>query len=517
MSIQRKFFCLIIIALTSVFSYAMDDGRDDKGVFKGESETAPLETHRLSELDRILTTSPLCFKDLTTLHQALEKGSDEKRAFEQKVLNHFRSVGTWNFMDIVEFQTICLQSDCSNVITSITETICNLLTNRSFELNLRFAYLKLLIDKNPELEKFPEINASVETAYLGNASNVNGLSITNLVEDSPKGRHTCVDQIIGSNIVHAQGHRGSGVSVGVTDIYLYSNLSHIKNLSAPLRKLWGQIQTESTQEELFDFFKTISQKFNFTNTDINHLTWIIHITSHPEFGIASEAENDAATYQFLDDDTFQNKNDKLTPVFNYYLEITPKRPDFVIVARSMALDSASFSDTLLKFKEAGVGVVLAAGNQKKEINSTYLEEYKFEVIRFLDQMDGWMIGAVATTYAKNHNLEESLFSLSNYPALSMQHHFLAAPGDNIQTLGVFGDEVVISGTSAAAPIIAGCAALVKGCFPWMNSREVFNLLKATARKENFMGQFLDHRFGQGVVNVAKAISEGAKKSGKGSV
>ncbi|KAK1975435.1 serine endopeptidase [Colletotrichum cereale] len=92
---------------------------------------------------------------------------------------------------------------------------------------------------------------------------------------------------------------------------------------------------------------------------------------------------------------------------------------------------------------------------------------------------------------------------------------LLAPGQNIWSTipRNWGGYSTLSGTSMAAPYIAGCAALVKQVYPGYSSSEISRLLTVTARPLNFNdGTNKTYDFlapvaqqGNGLVNALKAV------------
>jgi type VII secretion-associated serine protease mycosin len=80
---------------------------------------------------------------------------------------------------------------------------------------------------------------------------------------------------------------------------------------------------------------------------------------------------------------------------------------------------------------------------------------------------------------------------------------LTAPGDDIVTTGLDHGYVRASGTSVAAPIVAGAAALVRARFPDLSADEVIHRLIHTADDAGAPGH--DEEFGHGIVNVVAAL------------
>ncbi|GLW29583.1 S8 family serine peptidase [Actinoplanes regularis] len=82
---------------------------------------------------------------------------------------------------------------------------------------------------------------------------------------------------------------------------------------------------------------------------------------------------------------------------------------------------------------------------------------------------------------------------------------LCAPGDKIVTTGLNSTYRIAQGTSAAAAIVSGAAALVRAKFPELSAQEVIHRLTATATDIGPPGR--DEQCGYGVINIVKALTE----------
>ena len=119
---------------------------------------------------------------------------------------------------------------------------------------------------------------------------------------------------------------------------------------------------------------------------------------------------------------------------------------------------------------------------------------------------GWYDDYVLTVGSVNPTESPSQFSLAG-PWVDV-----AAPGEAVRSLGpsdgsvvnAFDDGVPISGTSYAAPVVSGVAALVRERFPQLSARQVMNRIEATARHPaGGWNPFV----GSGVVDPLAAISD----------
>jgi bacillopeptidase F len=87
-----------------------------------------------------------------------------------------------------------------------------------------------------------------------------------------------------------------------------------------------------------------------------------------------------------------------------------------------------------------------------------------------------------------------------------QTYFITAPGDHIKssiTGGLFGEK---SGTSMAAPMVAGAASLLKQAYPHLAAENIAQLLLKSARKVAIDGKELpSNQFGTGILNLKSAL------------
>ncbi len=80
---------------------------------------------------------------------------------------------------------------------------------------------------------------------------------------------------------------------------------------------------------------------------------------------------------------------------------------------------------------------------------------------------------------------------------------IAAPGVNIPGMGLNGEYQLMSGTSFAAPHVAGAAALLLELYPDLNLAQLSSFLYNTSLDAGDSG--LDIRYGHGILNVASAV------------
>jgi hypothetical protein len=153
--------------------------------------------------------------------------------------------------------------------------------------------------------------------------------------------------------------------------------------------------------------------------------------------------------------------------------------------------SAVFTDALLRAVNAGIVIVIAAGNSgtaNPMYPALYAQDptYKGQII------------AVGATDSTN-----TITSFSDL-AGTAKANYLVAPGKDIYTTHNNGTYVTVSGTSFSAPYVAGAAALLKQRFPLLTATQIVSLLLSTATDLGAVGT--DAIYGRGLLNISAALS-----------
>jgi thermitase len=162
--------------------------------------------------------------------------------------------------------------------------------------------------------------------------------------------------------------------------------------------------------------------------------------------------------------------------------------------------SATLCDAVSRAVASGVVVVAAAGN-----NSTSSAAYPAACP-----------GAVGVSATDSG---DRLASYSNYG--STNNVFVAAPGSSILSTSMQGGYATLSGTSMAAPHVAGLAALLLGQSPGRSAADVKRILASSSEKIGSVylyggdpfatcgGCTWSTQFGYGLINVGKALGQTA--------
>lgn len=143
-------------------------------------------------------------------------------------------------------------------------------------------------------------------------------------------------------------------------------------------------------------------------------------------------------------------------------------------------------DAINRAAAAGVLVVASAGNDGRDLERTPYYPASYQA--------GNLIAVGATT-----NTDE-LADFSNWSATSVQ---VAAPGTDVLTTQAGGGYVSVTGTSAAAPLVAGLAGLLKTLRPWVSAQTVRqSLINGSRPVPGLAGKVASG----GVVNAGGAVT-----------
>jgi len=139
----------------------------------------------------------------------------------------------------------------------------------------------------------------------------------------------------------------------------------------------------------------------------------------------------------------------------------------------------------------GVVTVFAAGNY-----GTASPDYYATLPSIDSKLAGTWLVAVAT------DSNGAIASYSNQCGIA-KYYCLAAPGSNI--LGIYGSQLAIgSGTSFAAPMVAGGVALLEQQWPYLTGAQITSILLRTANKTGIYAN--SNIYGQGMMNLAAATA-----------
>lgn len=154
-------------------------------------------------------------------------------------------------------------------------------------------------------------------------------------------------------------------------------------------------------------------------------------------------------------------------------------------------NNAAFQSALLQAVNAGLVVTIAAGNDSAA-NPDYPALYAIDP-RFLGS-----VVAVGST-----NSSGTLSSYSNKAGVAAGN-YIAAPGENVVSNCSSTSCLSGSGTSFAAPQVAGALALMLQAFPNLTGKQALNILMTTATDAGAKGT--DAVYGVGILNLTQAFA-----------
>lgn len=141
---------------------------------------------------------------------------------------------------------------------------------------------------------------------------------------------------------------------------------------------------------------------------------------------------------------------------------------------------------------AGIIIVIAAGNDATP------DPDPFAAVATVDAVSRNLVviaGSVGTT--------DTISSFSDRAGTGAAH-FLAAVGERVRAPDQNGQAFLFSGTSFAAPQIAGAAALLAQAFPNLTGAQIVDILFRSARDAGDPG--LDGIYGQGILDLTRAFA-----------
>ncbi len=152
--------------------------------------------------------------------------------------------------------------------------------------------------------------------------------------------------------------------------------------------------------------------------------------------------------------------------------------------------SAAYRTALERVIASGALVVVAAGNQA---DAQPLAPGR------LAETSGLRGGMLVAGAVDRNNVAYRM----NNKAGNVANYFLVAPGVDIFSTFRNGGYQRLTGTSMAAPHVAGAAAVVKSAFPSLSMQQVAAILLATADDLGPSG--VDQTYGRGLVNLERAL------------
>ena len=196
------------------------------------------------------------------------------------------------------------------------------------------------------------------------------------------------------------------------------------------------------------------------------------------------------------------------------------------------------TDEFNQLTKAYQGIVYAADNKCKVINCSWgrpggpFEQFEQDIINYATYNQG----AVVVAAAGNNNNDQLFYPASYQNVISVaasnindikwintntgqgsNYNYavdLSAPGDGIYSTAGNGSYGSSGGTSMAAPIVSGCAAIVAFYFPAYLPEQITHRLKVTADVIDTITANIPYanKLGSGRVNLYRALTQGATPS-----
>ena len=155
-------------------------------------------------------------------------------------------------------------------------------------------------------------------------------------------------------------------------------------------------------------------------------------------------------------------------------------------------------DAIVRAAHAGLVIVISAGNSGNEPSAMARS--------IASRAPGQVIIVGALGLAGPDATQPVNFDLAGQytsQAGSSQNIFIGAPGQFVQAVLETGQVDFMSGTSFAAPVVAGAAALLAQAFPNLSAQQIVSLLLNSADDLGIAG--IDNVFGRGRINIGRAF------------
>lgn len=294
--------------------------------------------------------------------------------------------------------------------------------------------------------------------------------------------------LIGTEHAYQQGLMGKGAIVAVLDEGFDSSHISLKDKFSPLHRHTTQSHKSQDISETL-IFENGKYVFDSHGT---HVSGIISALAPQAQIIPIKLEG------YNGDQTFVKA-----------LELAASGPAH-IVNISMRLSytgrelSPNVRTALLHLAQRGKLIIIAAGNDALPLMRSAYTASLVELSHH-PLMKHSLLLVGASTYK---NGQEMRAEFSNFPGGKRCRAFVTAPGDHINSTVTGGFFAEKSGTSMAAPMVAGAACLLKQAYPQLDSKEIGGLILKTARTMASDGTHLSPaQFGAGIVDLKAALGE----------
>lgn len=313
-----------------------------------------------------------------------------------------------------------------------------------------------------------------------------------LLKDSRKPTPVSPYTLVGAHHAHEKSLDGKDVVVAVLDEGFDASHTFLKDKFSSLnRHNTINKRTQDISESLI--FKNGTYEFDSHGTHVSGI--ILNLAPQVEI-IPIKIEGFAGDQNFVK--ALQLATESPAHIVNISMQLS-------YTGRAI---SPNVRFALFQLAQAGKLIVIAAGNDGAPMMQY---PYTSSLVELSNNplMKQRLLLVGASSYK---NGIESLAEFSNFPgpcAFGMvQTYFITAPGDNIRstiTGGLFGEK---SGTSMAAPMVAGAASLLKQAYPELSAENLSHRLLHSARKVGLDGKALPYNyFGAGILDLKSALEQ----------
>ena len=293
-------------------------------------------------------------------------------------------------------------------------------------------------------------------------------------------------------------YTGSGVNIGIIDVG-FENSSFDSDLTSK----FGSRLTKLTVSD-FTASSTSSDDHGIIVADLAAGSDIGIAKGANVYAIDSGVTSSSGTYPNPTLSMYQALSNNGVTIYNQSFGVDAVVTDFSSSSTSSNYYLYQIGSSMLDFYKTAVNngslFIWAAGNDSSDSQPTleaglpYFES---------DLQKGW-INAVALTSKTQSSLGDTswdnLTPLS--PAGVAKNWTVTAVGD--QTFTIKGQNYVGGGSSFAAPLVTGTAALLKEKYPWMDASLIRQTILSTATDIGDTG--VDEIYGWGLLNIDKALN-----------
>ncbi|WP_236537077.1 S8 family serine peptidase [Sphingobacterium composti Ten et al. 2007 non Yoo et al. 2007] len=150
------------------------------------------------------------------------------------------------------------------------------------------------------------------------------------------------------------------------------------------------------------------------------------------------------------------------------------------------------TDALAYAMKKNVIIVQAAGNDNRNLDT--INCYPIRPSKIKDKYNSYLRIGASTSDGKKAKF-------SNFGSGTVDFF---APGENVTSTATFNNYKTANGTSFAAPIVSGVAALIWGAYPELKAYQVVEILKKSAAKNNVMA-LTPYAVTAGIVDAYQAL------------